>query len=232
MSAPVDDADFWHENTGYPALHYSISASFYFTLASLPWRTRPRLALLLAFLLAIIGFYFWETAEVALGFIFGVLQENKTDSLIGDPLIDFLGVLTLFLLDLAFLWQFPVTVPAGLVVLQFVLVGALSFVANDFVFVGVRFGLLIVWFVLVTSVVAVYLPFSSRRGQARALTLIIIVTAQALSGAFVALDAFFSTYLRALFIALFFAYLAVVVVIWSVSTEHGRMLLLVPSRSD
>jgi hypothetical protein len=207
------DPDFWHENTGYPALHYSISALFYFMLASLRLpRPVQRYSSVFALLVAIIGFYFWETLELALGMIFGVLKENKTDSLIGDPLIDALGVFAFFFLDVAMQWNLPPSVPTGFLLLQFVLVGAFSFIANDFYVAGgaLRLGLLILWFVYVTSLVAAYWPFVDRRGRARVAVLVGVVTIQAFVGSIVALDEFASAYIRALSIGVLVAYLAAV----------------------
>jgi len=108
---------FWRERAAWPFVHAVVPLALYFVLRDA--------------VLALLLIYVWETVETLLALGVDFLTENKLNALVGDPLIGGLNILGFFLLDRAFGWDeaFCATVPTGLRVGAFLVIGVASFAA-------------------------------------------------------------------------------------------------------
>jgi len=106
--------DFVRERTAWPFVHAVMPLALYAVSRNLT--------------LSLLLIYVWESFE-ALGSLFsGIFTENKTNSLLGDPLVGALAIFTLYAFDCAFGWSEPfcTTVPLGLRLGAFVVLGLAS----------------------------------------------------------------------------------------------------------
>lgn len=78
---------FAHEQSVYPFVHATVNLAFYMCTRN--------------FAATVIAWYLWETFEKLASKVVSALAENCDDSLIGDPAIGLLSVLSLFIVDFA-----------------------------------------------------------------------------------------------------------------------------------
>lgn len=211
LISAVDEQRFWQENSAWPVVHYAMPMLLYFALRT----ARVRYAALWALLLM----YFFETLE-AIGAVFADfgLAESHANSLIGDPLIGALGIVTFLLLDTAFGWadyDKPPVVPRLAIFLQFSTTAISTVTANLFVTgdrLAIRTGLLIFLFVLLTTLSAFYGSFCvyyrSVESLLRVGTFMILATAQVAVALPLLADGTASVFWRVLAVGLVVLYFA------------------------
>lgn len=80
-------ASFAHEQSVYPFVHATVNLAFYMCTRN--------------FAATVIAWYVWETVEKSVSKAVPALAENCDDSLIGDPAIGLLSILSFFIADFA-----------------------------------------------------------------------------------------------------------------------------------
>jgi len=110
----ADKLRFLHERSAWPFVHAVLPLALYATLRNA--------------VLALLLIYVWETLETLLSLFLRSFTENKTDSLLGDPLVGALAIATLYTLDSAFGWQSAVLATTSLAARlgAFAVLGAVS----------------------------------------------------------------------------------------------------------
>jgi len=198
---------FWTELSVFPFVHAVVNVAFYCSFRSLPW--------------AIIAFFVFEYLEKLTTYVSPVLYEDCFDSMVGDPTIGFLAILSFWLLDKVTGFDFVFLRHVSLLrrVLVFSIIGLASPLAPLLETEQIYFGIAIYTAVYVLTIFFGFLPTMLYVGinkeiayarQAIVIWIIAVIIYALVSLVVVPDDAFFfaTPYMRAVSVAFLFILLA------------------------
>lgn len=210
---------FLRERTAWPFVHAIIPLALYAVSRNLT--------------LSLLLIYVWESLETIFSLFGSLFSENKTDSLIGDPIVGSLAIFTLYVLDCTFGWRtvFCDSVPLALRLGAFAVLGLISALAFaykphnfnltcSFVWVVPVMALLYAATILVFFNRIIFRPQTAAEMEAGTSTLVWLLLAGVFTAA-ATLSPPSTTFLSSTFVRVVAAEVLVLVTVLVVRTAHA-----------